>query len=533
MGRTMVRIVFPTLLLCVSLCSGLRGQGISRGGASPTGQTAVPPGQMPVQPSAGVLEGTLDPDQYILGAGDVLEIGFWGDVNRREIVSANPDGDILVPPIGPIRVDGLTLTQVRETIKDALAPYYTPSILSVSLVSIRTFQVHVVGMVETPGALEANGVTRASQVIGLAGGLQADGSRRNIIIRRGPDTVPVDLSSYLLLGDNSANPFLRDGDVVYVPPGPGMVYVYGSVYRPRGYEFVEGEVLGSLLDLAGGFRPEALTDEIEIHRFDTEDPTLSRAILLPVVPGELDRFEMMQGDRVFIRALPGWHEDAKVELRGEVMYPGVYVIEDGLVKLSEVIDMAGGFTEDASLAESRLIRGSYAWSTYPVERELGVIRDMEGSLEGKDGDLLKTMSRELKGAVSVSFEKVFVDDGTGHDPLLFDGDIVDVPRVSDFVRVAGHARNPGLVPLKKGEGHKYYIKQAGGFAPGADKGGTRVIKAVGGQRVRPRGEDVHPGDIIWIPAKKDRSWWDVTKDVLQMLAQIATIYLVADTVSSR
>jgi protein involved in polysaccharide export with SLBB domain len=190
----------------------------------------------------------------------------------------------------------------------------------------------------------------------------------------------------------------------------------------------------------------------------------------------------------------------------------VYVIEDGRVRLSEIIERAGGFTEEASLAESRLIRGAYVASTYPVERELSIIRQMEGSLDGRDGDLLKTFSREYEGAVSVNFEKVFLDDEAGYDPPLFDGDIIEVPQVSDFVRVAGHARNPGLIPLKKGEGHKYYIKKAGGYAPGADKGGTRVIRAVGGQRVRPRWEDVHPGDIIWIPAKKDRSWWDVTKD---------------------
>jgi protein involved in polysaccharide export with SLBB domain len=370
-------------------------------------------------------------------------------------------------------------------------------------------------------------------VIGLAGGLAGDGSQRNIIIRRGPDTVPVDLSSYLLLGDNDMNPFLKDGDVVYVPPRPGMVHVYGSVYRPGEYEFVEGEALSSLLNLAGGFRPEALREEIEVYRFEAEDPTVSQAITLKGEPEELDGFRMEQGDRVFVRSVPGWHEDAKVDLRGEIEYPGVYVIEDGLVRLSEIINRAGGFTEKASLAESRLIRGSYAGSSFPIERELGVIENLEGSPEGKDRDLLRAIRRESKGAVSVSFERVFLDGDAGHDPLLYDGDIIDVPRVSEFVRVSGHVRNPGLIPLKDGEGYKYYIRQAGGFASGADGRGTRLIRAIGGQRVRPRGEDVRPGDIIWIPVKQDWSWWDVTKDVLQLLAQIATIYLVADTVSSR
>jgi protein involved in polysaccharide export with SLBB domain len=533
MSRSTAQKLIPALLLGMLLCPGARGDDTGTGEVSGLGEVPVSPGPALVQVGASALEGTLDPDAYVLGAGDILELGFWGDINRHETVTVNPDGDILVPPVGPVHVDGLTLSAVRDVIRSVLAPYYRPGILSVSLVSIRTFQVHVVGMVVTPGAVEATAVTRASQAVGLAGGLADRASRRNITIRRGADTIPVDLSNYLLLGDNANNPFLRGGDVVYVPPGLGMVYVYGSVYRPRAYEFVEGETLGSLLDLAGGLRPEAVSDQIEVQRFEVDDPTQSQQILVSGKPDALDGFMMEPDDRVFIRAVPDWHEDAKVELQGEVEYPGVYVIEDGLTRLSEVIDAAGGFTDKASLAESRLIRGSYARETFPVERELTAVQNTEGSIEARDRDLIKTMSRERKGAVSVNFERVFLDGDAGLDPPLFDGDLIIVPPVSRFVRVSGYARSPGLIPLESGKGYKYYIKQAGGYAPGADKRGTRIIRAIGGQRVRPRGEDVHPGDIIWIPMKEDRGWWDVTKDVLQVLAQVATIYLVADTVSSR
>jgi protein involved in polysaccharide export with SLBB domain len=533
MIRSVFRLLIPVLLASMLSSSGVAAEEAGKSEVTGPAGAEPAPGEVLMQPSGGVLEGTLDPDTYVLGAGDVLELGFWGDVNRREVVTVNPDGDILIAPVGPVRVDGLTLSDVRDVVKARLAPYYTPGILSVSLVSIRTFQVHVVGMVTTPGAIEATAVTRASQVIGLAGGLVGGASQRNIMIRRGPDTLEVDLSRYLLLGENSTNPFLEGGDVVYVPPRAGMVDVYGSVYRPGGYEFVEGEVLSSLLNLAGGFRPEAVRDQIEIDRFETEDPTVSRLVSVGRQSGETDAFRMEEGDRVFVRAVPGWHTDAKVEVQGEITYPGVYVIEDGLVRLSEIIDRAGGFTDRASLARSRLVRGSYAATGFPVEREIDVIEDIEGSVEGKDSDLLRAIRRESKGAVAVSFERVFLDGDTAHDPVLYDGDIIYVAEVSDFVRVSGHVRTPGLIPLRKGETYRYYIDEAGGFAPGADRGGTRLIKAIGGQRVRPRGEDVRPGDIIWVPAKEDRSWWDVTKDVLQVLAQIATIYLIADTVSSR
>ena len=99
------------------------------------------------------------------------------------------------------------------------------------------------GMVAMPGAYEANAVTRVSQVVAQAGTLDVDASLRNIEVRRDDETVHADLTRYLLLGDNSVNPFLRDGDVVHVPPRKGSVSAYGSVYRQGPFEFAGGETV--------------------------------------------------------------------------------------------------------------------------------------------------------------------------------------------------------------------------------------------------------------------------------------------------
>jgi protein involved in polysaccharide export with SLBB domain len=485
-----------------------------------------------VQYSGGSLEGTLDPGQYVLGAGDVLEIGFWGDVNRREIVTVNPDGDILITPVGPVRVDGLTLLDVRDIVRRALAPYYRPSILSVSLVSIWSFQIHVVGIVEAPGAVEVNSVTRVSQAIDLAGGLREGASLRNIVIRRSCDEVAVDLAHYILLGDNGVNPYLEGGDVVYVPPESGWLSIYGSVYRPGRYEMVEGETVLDLVTLAGGFRPEAHLESIEIQRFKVDDPTVSGQSFLDGDPDMLGNEPLEPGDRVFIRAIPGWHRDAKIEIKGEVMYPGIYVIEEGRETLSEVIGRAGGLTENASLAEAHLIRGYYSRTDFPIEAEIGATLDVESSLGEKDIDLLRTLSREPKGMVSIDFEDALLGGKDGTGPVLYDGDMIEIPRAVWYVRVAGHAKTPGLVAFKAGEDYRYYVKQAGGFAPGGDTRGTRLIRSLSGQRIKPGGQEIRPGDIVWIPRKKETDWWNVTKEVITVLAQIATIYVVADRVSS-
>jgi len=481
--------------------------------------------------TGGSLEGALDPDVYTLGPGDVLQIGLWGDVNRQEAVTVNPSGEILIPPVGPVDVAGRTLEEVRGMVTEILSDYYRPNILSVSLVSLRTFIVHVVGFVDEPGAVEVNGVTRVSQAIALAGGIQTGGSTRNIVVRRNGEALRADLVAYSQIGDNTFNPFLRDGDAIYVPAWSSSVRLYGSVGRPGVYEFVEGETLAGLLRLGGGFRPEAYREEIEVQRFDPLNSDISKSILLKGAPALLAGFDLKTGDRVFIRAIPGWQDDATVEIVGEVRFPGVYVIDEGHATLSGIIQEAGGLTEDASLAEASLIRTSYERREHPIERELEVLRDLADSFEEDEKDLLKTMGREEKGRVAVSFEEVFLGRGESEDALLFDGDVIEIPRASNYVRVAGQVLNPGLVAVVEGKDYSFYIKEAGGYAPDADRGSTVLIRGASGVKIDPWGKDVSPGDVIWVPLSPERDWWQIAKDVISIGAQIATIWLVVDSVS--
>jgi polysaccharide export outer membrane protein len=475
------------------------------------------------------LEGAVDARRYVLGAGDVLKIGFWGEVNRHETVYVNPDGDVLIVPVGPIKVDGLTLAEARELIRERLSPYYTPAVLSVSLVAVRTFQVHVAGMVSVPGAYGASAVTRVSQVVALAGSLDAEASLRNIEIRRDDGPTRADLTRYSLLGDNSANPFLRDGDVVYVPPERGQVHIYGSVYRQGDYEFVEGESLAELVELAGGYRPEALTDSLEVQRFESDDPTRWVRFFLGGDSATVAAFELHLDDYVFVRSIPDWHEDAHVIIEGEVLYPGRYVIDEGVEVLSDVVERAGGFTQEASLAEAVLIRGLYLGQRSPAEAELEALVEAGGSMDWKEKDLFKTLAREPKGAASISLASLYAGDGFAFDPPLYDGDVIRVPRATNAVRVAGHVQSPGLIPYVEGQYAGYYIREAGGHGSRADKRGTRVIRGKWGQKLKSGDSKVVPGDVIWVPEKKERDGWETFRDLVWVVAQIATVFLIIDS----
>jgi hypothetical protein len=71
-----------------------------------------------------------------------------------------------------------------------------------------------------------------------------------------------------------------------------------------------------------------------------------------------------------------------------------------------------------------------------------------------------------------------------------------------------------------------YVELAGGFAKKAARGKILITKAVTGQTLRARDvSDVAPGDLIWVPEKKDRDFWLIFRDVVAVAGQVAVIVL--------
>ena len=83
------------------------------------------------------------------------------------------------------------------------------------------------------------------------------------------DTIDVDLAKFGALGNDIYNPYLMQGDVVFIPFKEKSISIYGGINIPGNYEFVENENLRELIDLAGGLRKSSDPSKIEITRFNT------------------------------------------------------------------------------------------------------------------------------------------------------------------------------------------------------------------------------------------------------------------------
>ncbi len=482
-----------------------------------------------------ITEGPVDETVYEVGPGDGFTITILGQAQQSWRVPVTPEGTVIVPPAGAIPVAEMTLREAKKRVKTALANYYRNVEVQVTLTELRRFEIHVLGQVENPGTYIVTAVTRVSSAVELAGGFLEPGSRRRIMIRgREGDTDYADVLRFEMLGEREGNPFVTDGDLVYVPVKLKEASIYGQVALPGRYEIVEGETLEDFIRIAGSFTDNAVLDSVEVQRFRPDDPSRTSRFFVNfrenAPAAEATEYRIQSGDEVFVRSIPQWHLHRGVQVGGEVRFPGVYVIDEGTEHLSDLIVRAGGFTEDADLFEATVTRSSFR--SEALDREFERLRTVPvADMTDDEYAYFKMRSREKKEDVVVDFVSLFQEKNETKDILLRRGDVISIPQVSRTVTLSGQVVNPGKLPFEEGESYRFYVERAGGYARRAAKGDVRIIKGSTGIWFDKGKTKLEPGDTIWIPEKPDRDYWALFKDFMTVAAQVATVYLVVDQAS--
>jgi protein involved in polysaccharide export with SLBB domain len=496
----------------------------------PDPSALLPPGATAFQgaataPGEEPIEGRVDPDTYRVGPGDQFALRY-SDLMDPRILRVSPAGELLLPDAGSVPVAGLTLREVQAKVREALRPFIRGKGFALILDRPRRFRMPVLGEVERRGVVTLQAPVRASEAIAAAGGVTYLGARRGIEVRRGTDTLRVDLVRYLNSGDLSANPLVFETDVLYVPAAGAKVGIAGALPHPGDYDYMVGDRLSVLVAIAGGPLPPAALDAAELARLDAGDSTVNVPVKLAAAlatPGGPDDLPLEPGDRLFIPWRAHWQEIDFVTTEGEVEHPGGYPILAGVTRLRDVLERAGGYT---SLADTAAV------SVYRLDR----FADQDTAfarLAKESGDLL--LSADKQYAVARSKERNAVSapvgallargDSTGNI-LLMNGDRIVVPKRFPMVSVQGAVRAPGYVPYQPGLKVEEYVKAAGGYGGRADKGNTRVTLAATGRQVF--GKDagtLQAGDAIWVPLSQGKNGWGIARDVITTLGIAATIAL--------
>lgn len=183
---------------------------------------AAQPARPPAQPAPAAQPAPLvPPDDYVIGAEDVLGVVFWREPELSGDVTVRPDGRITLPVIGELEAIGLRPEQLRQRIATSATKYLTAPNVSVVVRAINSRRIFVTGRVTTPGTHLLKGPLTVLQAIAMAGGLTEYADAKNIAVLRPINGSVVRLQfNYKDVSKGKKleqNVLLQPGDTVVVP----------------------------------------------------------------------------------------------------------------------------------------------------------------------------------------------------------------------------------------------------------------------------------------------------------------------------
>jgi protein involved in polysaccharide export with SLBB domain len=418
----------------------------------------------------------------------------------------------------------LNLDEAEEQLRLLVHRNYRNVEVYATLSRVRRFNVFLVGAVAEPGVRPASAVMRVSQLLPPTDSIV----RRNIMVRRaGGDTLRVDPARFRQLGDLEANPLLRQGDVVLVPSLDRTVTVLGRVDFPGVYEYRPGESIADLLGLAiGGDQfPSNAADTVRLARFVSPEERTVMLMSVEEAVGSLGQSMLVQPfDAVYVPERSNFMQQKFAMITGQVRRPGTYPIYPGITTARGLVEMAGGFTDEASLVNSTLRR------TPPERPDLGLdLQSMPADLlTQRERNILHIRSQGDDSNVVLDFQALFAEGINALDQPLQTNDELHVPRRRDEVIVLGAVRQPGVVrhvPLRP---PTYFLDQAGGLTSRADRSEIVVLKAKLGTRLQASEvTTLDPGDTLIAPFSETRTFLDIVRDVSAVVTPLSALVLTA------
>jgi polysaccharide export outer membrane protein len=181
----------------------------------------------------------------IILEGDQLDIAVYsGSLNQDQVkvfvlgsesktgYGVDPNGDINMPVLGKLHVEGLTKPQLEKLLLDKLEPYVKNPVVNISFLN---FRVLTLGEVTRQGFQLVNEKSTLVDAIAQAGGLTESAERKNILLIR-QLTGGKKQYTYFNLNDASvfASPYfqLQQNDIIYVQPNNSKLVTYGRANNP-------------------------------------------------------------------------------------------------------------------------------------------------------------------------------------------------------------------------------------------------------------------------------------------------------------
>jgi len=399
-------------------------------------------------------------------------------------------------------------------------------------------RVFIKGAVFRPGEYALTPGLTLSQLIKQAEGLKEDAfSSRAYLTRLKSDntfeSIAFDLDK-ILNGAANDIPLKREDQVqissIFDLRDAYKVQIDGAVRQPGEFSYAENMALEDVIIKAGGFSESGSPKRIEVaRRVKNADTNSSATQTAEVFQIDVDpqlrfsktQFTLKPFDIVSVRNAPGFEEQRKVFLKGEVIYPGTYVLTRKDERISDLITRAGGLTTEAFVSGASLKRPGAKAKLTKTNKDKDVellaeqdksnqLKRLQASLSDSTQTASNTEEITSSSAIGIRLERILNRPGSNIDLLLQEGDVITVPRKLQTVKVAGEVMSPISIVYRSGKGLGQYLTEAGGLTEKAlvkrtyvvyANGSVRGTRSVFGFKFYP---GIKPGAEIFVPQRPEK-----------------------------
>lgn len=265
---------FKTALV-LFLAATFSAAGFSLSSAAPAPPPAAPAAAQAAAPAAapataqGPSSGRSAGDRnYILAAGDTIQITALGHTDFDTKAPISTDGTILLPYLGALPAMGRSPAQLAEDVRLTLekSGIFAQPLVRVDLISSVGRSVTVLGAVGAPGVVSLDREYRLSEVLARAGGRSATGADY-VMLTREDGTAQKYLLADLATGAAGADPIVAPRDKVFVPALENEVfYLSGQVKTPGAYPVTRDMTVRMALARGGGVSDLGSEKKVKIVR---------------------------------------------------------------------------------------------------------------------------------------------------------------------------------------------------------------------------------------------------------------------------
>lgn len=466
---------------------------------------------------------------YKVKPGDQITLRVWGAVEIDSVLTVDAQGNVFIPGIGPMAVQGQNSQQIDGTLRSAIRAVYPEEVqVYTNLQGVQPVGIYVTGYVKNPGRYAGTPSDSLLYFLDQAGGIDKDlGSYRQVrVVRNGRTVATVDLYNFLLHGE-IARPQFRDGDTIVVQERGPAIAVTGDVHREYRYELIGDRLTGAKVsELA---RLNSGVSHVLLRGTRAQGPVAQYFTL-----DEFARQQVQSGDEVTYSA-DQRGETIVVQIEGSYYGPSRYALprDARLGELLDAIAVPKGMTAVESISirrESVAIQQASALQDSLNRLETAYLgaqssTNDEAQIRVREAELIQKFVERAR-QLQPSGRLVVAHDDRISDIRLQDGDLITIPEVSDSILISGEVVVPQAVVFKPGMSAKDYIEGAGGFTQRADEDHILVVRQ-NGAVVSAKDIALRTGDEILVMPEVPTKNLPLATAISQILFQIAVATKVA------